>query len=62
MKEVAPNCQAHELFWRHDVKIARDYNTTLYGASAAEILRSVVKCELLPALELRLKVYFLDLI
>ncbi|KAK3921056.1 hypothetical protein KUF71_010271 [Frankliniella fusca] len=45
VKEVAPNCQAHQLFWRHDVKIARDYNTTLYGASAAEILRSVVKTD-----------------
>ncbi|XP_034230899.1 uncharacterized protein LOC117639399 isoform X2 [Thrips palmi] len=43
VKEVAPSNQ--ERFWQHDVKIARDYNTTLYGASAADILRSVVAQE-----------------
>lgn len=42
VKEVAPTSQIHQRFWQHDVKIARDYNTTLYGASAADILRSVV--------------------
>lgn len=45
VKEVAPNSQAHQRFWKHDVKIARDYNATLYGASAAEMLRSVVNQE-----------------
>lgn len=42
VKEVAPHCQAHQLFWAHDVKVARDYNTTLYGTTAADMLRSVV--------------------
>ncbi|KAJ9597349.1 hypothetical protein L9F63_011789, partial [Diploptera punctata] len=38
IKEVAPrSSKEQEMFWKHDIKIARDYNRTVHGQDAEDV-------------------------
>lgn len=43
VKEVAPASDEQRQFWKHDIKIARDYNKTIHADEGAQLQKGLAQ-------------------
>lgn len=43
IKEVAPVSDSHRQFWKHDIKIARDYNKTIHAEEGVKLKKQLAE-------------------